>query len=96
MAVSKEDSRVRVPDTSSLSNLLNHGRTPAFLQTSSLLVHLAGHPLAGLALPVLVVAHDEGGVDLCTHVQCGQIIGNCSIGALYPFAELVHLRLLCP
>jgi len=45
---------------------------------------------------MLVVAHDEGGAVLCTPVQCGQIIGNCSIGALYPFAEMMHLRLLYP
>jgi len=87
---------VRVPNLSSLSNLLNHGRTLAFLQTSFLLQHLASHPPAGLVLPMFVVAHDEGGTALCTHVRCGQRVGNYSIGALYPFAELVHLWLLYP
>jgi len=69
---------------------------PAFLQKTFLALRLTGHPPVGPVLPVLGVAHDEGDAALCTHVRCGQIIGSYSIGALYPFAEMMRLRLLCP
>ena len=45
---------------SSLSSLLNRGRMLAFLQRTFLLLHLASHPPAGLALPIVSQSVDLG------------------------------------
>ena len=41
---------------------------PASLQRTFLALHLTSHPPVGPVLPVLVVAHDDGGTVWCTHV----------------------------